>query len=113
MQNFNDGLASIRSFTGKILTDSLLDNLYLLYIYKILKGKILTDCYLSFRSVNISPIKILHYTVVPTLSSYSHNCNNGTQSVHRLEPVIHFKLPIVFFKLPRIKPIELKTILSG
>ena len=38
-----DRLASFRSLMGKILTDNLLDNLYLLYS-KILKGKILTDC---------------------------------------------------------------------
>ena len=35
VQNFDggniDGLASFRSLTGKILTDSLLENLYLLY----------------------------------------------------------------------------------
>ena len=36
----------IQKLTGEILTESLLDNLYLLYNYtelKILKGKILTD----------------------------------------------------------------------
>ena len=31
---------------------------------KILKGKILTDCQLSVKSVNISPVKISCYTVV-------------------------------------------------
>ena len=46
-QIFNEGnidrLTSFRSLMGKILTDGLLDNLYLLYNSKILKGKILTD----------------------------------------------------------------------
>ena len=45
LRGYIDGLALFRSLMGKILTDSLLDNLYLLYNEKILKWKILTDSY--------------------------------------------------------------------
>ena len=47
-QNFDrkniDGLALIQKFDGETLTDSLLENLYLLYNSKILKGKTSMDC---------------------------------------------------------------------
>ena len=46
-----DGCTSLRNMTGKILMDSILGHLY----WKLLKGKILTECYRSIKSVNISP----------------------------------------------------------
>ena len=63
MEENIDGLASFRSSTGKMLRDSLRQLVY------IEKGKILTDQYLSVKSINISPIKII-FMLAPDVANY-------------------------------------------